>query len=383
MYIWVFISHMLFNAIIGQQEVKKRLIRSVHENRVSHAQLFLGGEGSGKLALAVAYAQYICCSDKKEDDSCGVCPSCVKFEKLIHPDLHFLLPFAANKDNPLCDAFLPEWRTLFMDKEGYIGLAEWYASIEMGQKQGFINTDACNEAIRILSFMPYESEYKIMLIWMIEKLYHAAAPKLLKILEEPPDKTLFLLVSEKYEQVIPTILSRTQLIKVPALKDKDIVQSLVARYELTPKRAIEIARLAGGNFCEATRLAENPGESFDFTEFRNWMRMCFKGDITELVSWSENFSKNGREAHKKFLLNALCLFRESLVLNSGNNEMLVSVAEERKFLNGFAPFINAKNAPVIIEEFDQAIFHVERNANPKIMFLDLALKMTALFKMKA
>ena len=374
---------MLFKNIIGQEQIKKHLIRSVKENRISHAQLFLGPEGCGKLALAIAYSQYICCEDKKDDDSCGVCRSCVKFEKLVHPDLHFLYPFSATKDKPVSSSLLSEWRNLLIENKCYISLPDWYEAIGIENKQGIINANDCNDTIKTLSLKSYESEYKIMIIWMIEKLFHSAAPKLLKILEEPPDKTLFLLVCENHEQVINTILSRSQIIKIPRISDKELTLALTQRQELSPKRANEIVRIAEGNYKEAISLAVDLPDDNSFEQLQKWMQFCYREKIVEIIDWIEKFSKAGREKQKSFLLNAIRVFRESILAGVGQTELIRSEGEERKFAINFSPFINSKNSVQIIKEFNDAIFHIERNANPKILFLDLSLKISELIKIKA
>jgi DNA polymerase-3 subunit delta' len=374
---------MLFKNIIGQEQVKKHLIRSVKENRISHAQLFLGPEGCGKLALAIAYSQYICCENKQEDDSCGVCRSCVKFEKLVHPDLHFLYPFSATKDKPVSSSLLTEWRNLLLENKCYVTLSDWYEAIGIENKQGIINANDCNETIKTLSLKSYESEYKIMVIWMIEKLFHSAAPKLLKILEEPPDKTLFLLICENHEQVINTILSRTQIIKIPRISDKELTHALTQTHELSPKRANEIVRIAEGNYQTATSLTIDLSGDENNELLMNWMRLCYKEAVVNLIEWVEKFSRSGREKQKSFLLNAIRVFRESILAGAGQTELMKSEGEERKFAVSFSPFINFNNSIQIIQECNDAIFHVERNANPKILFLDLSLKMAELIKIKA
>ena len=374
---------MLFKNIVGQDPIKKRLIRSVKENRVSHAQLFLGPEGCGKLALAIAYAQYISCEDKKDDDSCGVCRSCVKFDKIAHPDLHFLYPFSATRDKPISASYLPEWRSLLLENKYYITLTEWYKAIGMELKQGIINANDCNEVIKTLSLKSYESEYKVMIIWMIEKLFHSAAPKLLKILEEPPDKTLFLLVCENSEQVISTILSRAQIIKIPKISDKDLTHALTHTHGIPPKRANEIIRIVEGNYKEASILAADLSIDENYSLLRDWMRLCYRDAVTNLIDWVDKFSRSGREKHKSFLLNAIRVFRESMLIGVGKTELIKSEGEELKFATDFSPFINTNNTVQIIKEFNDAISHIERNANPKILFLDLSLKMTELIKIKA
>lgn len=374
---------MQFSKVIGQEQIKKRLIRSVKENRVSHAQLFLGPEGCGKLALAVAYAQYACCENKKENDSCGACKSCVKFEKYAHPDLHFIYPISATKDKPLSSAYMNEWRDLLIQQESCIGLDDWYKTIGLETKQGIINVNDCNDVIKTLGLKSYESEYKIMILWMAERLYHAAAPKLLKILEEPPDKTLFLLICEDHEQMISTIISRTQIVKIPGISEKDIVQTLIEKHNLTPKRAHEISRMAEGNYIEARRLSGDSVDDFNFRKLRDWMRMCYKDNIPEMIKWSEEIGRIGREKQKDFLMNTLRIMRESMLLSSGVKDLIRIDGEEYTFASGFAPFIHQKNADTIINEFNDALFHVERNANARILFLDLSLKISELIKIKA
>lgn len=374
---------MQFSKVIGQEQVKKRLIRSVKENRVSHAQLFLGPEGCGKLALAIAYAQYVCCENKKENDSCGLCRSCIKFEKIAHPDLHFIYPISATKDKLVSSAFISDWRDLVLNQECYTGLEDWYKAIGLETKQGIINANDCNEVIKTLGLKAYESEYKIMIIWMVEKLFHSAAPKLLKILEEPPDKTLFLLVCEDHEQVISTIISRAQIIKIPRIAEKDMVHALIEKHKLTPKRAHDISRMVEGNYIEAKKLADDNQDDFNFTKLREWMRSCYKNNISEMLKWTDEIGRIGRERQKDFLLNTLRLLRESILISSGAKDLIKIDGEEQKFTSGFAPFIHPKNAENIINEFNDAVFHIERNANARILFLDLSLKIAELIKIKA
>ncbi|HNW97949.1 MAG TPA: DNA polymerase III subunit delta [Bacteroidales bacterium] len=374
---------MQFSKVVGQEHVKKRLIRSVKENRVSHAQLFLGPEGSGKLALAIAYAQYLCCEDKKENDSCGVCRSCIKFQKLAHPDLHFVFPISATRDKPYSASYMSDWRELLLEQECYLGVEDWYRAIGLETKQGIINADECNEIIKTLGLKTYESEYKIMIIWMVEKLYHKAAPKLLKILEEPPDKTLFLLICEDHEQVINTIISRTQIIKIPRIENKDMVPALIEKYKLTPKRAHEISHIVEGNYIEAARLSNDGLDDFNFVKLRDWMRSCYKENISELLKFSEEIGRIGREKQKEFLINTLRLFREIMLFSAGTKELIKIEGEEYAFAQGFSPFFNDKNKEQIISEINDAVYHVERNANARILFLDLSLKMAELIKIKA
>ena len=301
---------MLFKEITGQYAVKQQLIRSVKDNRVSHAQLFYGPQGSGKLALAIAYAQFINCGDRQEQDdglmdACGTCPSCVKYNKLAHPDLHFIYPVATTKSvtsKPKSSNFISEWRKALLDNHLILSLNDWYKTIGIEKKQGIINADDCSDILKTLSYKSYESEFKVMVIWMVDKLFHSAAPKILKILEEPPDKTLFLLISENPDQIINTIRSRTQMVRIPKLKDEDVIKILEARHELDTATSEKIAALADGNAIEALSISDHAEDQDDLAEhFIRWMRLCYKYDISELNLFVSDISKQGREKQKRFL----------------------------------------------------------------------------------
>lgn len=377
---------MQFKDIIGQYPVKEKLINSVKENRVSHAQLFLGPEGSGKLALALAYAQYISCTDKKTDDSCGVCNSCIKYNKLIHPDLHFFFPSAPTKKiaKPLSKLFIAEWREFVIKNNFYVALEDWLEFIGVENKQGIINAQDCNEIIKTLSLKSFESEYKIVIIYMAEKLFHAAAPKLLKILEEPPDKTLFILICENHDQVINTILSRTQLIKISKHSDKDLIHCLQKIHGLEENEASKIAKIANGNYSEALRIIDNIEETdFNFEKFRDWMRLCYAADYATIISWIDDMSKAtvGRERLKRFFYYALKATRNCLLINNTETEHLLKLTqEETVFFKKFSPFINSKNVFFIVEEFNKTIFYIERNLNPKIVLMDVSFNLIKLLK---
>ncbi len=377
---------MKFSNIAGQEEIKQRLRRTVSDNRVSHAQLFLGPEGSGKLAMTLAYAQYINCSARTPLDSCGVCPSCIKFEKLAHPDLHFIYPVATTKEvdkDPVSKKFIHHWRDLVESTGGYLSVDDWYKKIGLENKQGIINTEDCNEIVRTLSYKSYESEYKVMIIWMIEKLYHAAAPKILKILEEPPDKTLFLLISEQSDQILPTILSRTQLVKFRPLNDDELVNALRADNQSDESTIANIRYLANGNLNLARKIMES-GESdqADFELFRSWMRTLYKRDIQEIYKLTSEFHGLGRERQKKFFLYALKATRYCLMNRIENNSALRIDGEELKFIRDFTPFINPANIGLMNEGFNKAYYHIERNGSANIIFMDLSLKMTGWLRMK-
>jgi len=376
---------MQFSQIIGQEAIKKRLIQTVHDNRVSHAQLFLGPEGSGKLALAIAYAQYINCEQRIAEDSCGHCPSCLKYNKLIHPDLHFIYPVATTKkvsSKPLSKHFIVEWRELLLENNQYVALNDWYNKIEIENKQGFIKDEDSKEIIKTLSYKSYESEYKVMILWMVEKLYHTAAPRILKILEEPPDKTLFILISESQDQIIQTILSRTQLVKIPKLPDDEIFNTIKDRYELPDNKVRDVVNLSNGNFREAIQLInQNEDSTEHFNTFRLWMRLCYQVKIIEISKFVEKISKTGREPQKRFVKYAMRMIRECLLFQFGLESLVKLNSEEQKFISDFSPFVNVANADLFAEELNKAIYHIERNANPTILFFDLSIKVARLLKL--
>jgi len=377
---------MQFNEIIGHKYIKEKLLKTVKDNRVSHAQLFLGPEGSGKLALAIAYAQYISCTDKKNNDSCGVCNSCIKYNKLVHPDLHFFFPVANTKkaSKPTSKIFLNEWREFVLKNNYYTALEDWYDFIGIENKQAIIYAEDCNDIIKIINLKSFESDYKIFIIYMVEKLYHAAAPKLLKVLEEPPDKTLFILITENHDQILNTILSRTQLIKIPKHSDAEIAQLLQTKFMVDSPLANKIAKTANGNCTEALRLIDNIEDShFNFNYFSNWMRLCYLKDYASIISWIEEINKSsgGREKFKRFFIYALKATQYCLILNNVPNNNIVNLsAEEHKFFSKFYPYINSKNIHTITEEFNNGLFHIERNVNSKVILMDISFKLMQLFR---
>ena len=372
---------MLFKEIIGQSEIKNRLIRSSTEGRISHAQLFLAPQGSGGLALAVAYAQYICCTNKQENDSCGKCSSCIKYNKLIHPDLHFVYPVALSKDIRVSTDVAKEWRETFLDNP-YLTLFSWFEQLEAENKQAVIGVEESGEILRKLSLTTYESEYKIMIIWQADKMNPAAANKLLKILEEPPDKTLFILVCESEEQLLRTILSRTQLVKIPKLTDENIKTELSKNSELSLEAIDNIAHLADGNYAEALMLInENENAAQNLASFQRLMRASLKFDPKAVMTWIDEVAATGRERQKNFLKYALHIMRESLMLSYADENLVKLGSNEEDFVKKFSPFIHANNVERFIEELNKAYFHMERNANTKILFMDLAFKFNELLNL--
>ena len=375
---------MNFSRIPGQKEIKEKLIRSVKEERVSHAQLFAGPEGCGSMALALAYARYVSCENRTEHDSCGICKSCVKYEKLIHPDLHFVFPVIKGKKatDPVSDTYIEEWRE-FVNKSPYFTLNNWMDFIEVGNSQGMIFASEASEIIKKLSLKTFESDFKIMIIWLPEKMHQATANKLLKMIEEPPEKTLFLLVSEEPDKVIPTILSRCQLIKIPSIGTRDVEKYLIESLKIPVEKAADISRVSNGNITRAIELCENEDSSLaNLERFKSLMRFAWKRDVISIVNWSEEISATGREAQKNFVSFALRLLRENFMLSLDQlkNSLVYLTGEEASFSGKFHPSINQNNIYPLVEEFDLVYSHIESNGNPKIVFLDLGLKVIRLIR---
>lgn len=378
---------MLFSEIVGHDDLKKRLIQSVNENRVAHAQLFVGTEGSGKMALAIAYSQYINCQNRTESDSCGVCPSCKKYMSLSHPDLHFIFPTATNKSvkkDPESDLFLAEWREYFSDCQGYVNLSEWFDKLDIENKQGIINVRDASTVIRKLSFKSYESEYKVVILWMPEKLNVFSANKLLKLIEEPPEKTLFLLVAENQEEVLSTIRSRCVLVKVPRLDSAVIKDALVEKCGCSEQLALDAATMSNGSWPLAKRFSNDIDNEMLYADtFRKWMRYCFKGAVPELIDFVANEIKGlGREKQKALLEYGLNIFHCSLLINNNISSAVMLTSAEKTFAQNFAPYINMKNVTQICALFEESINQIVRNANAQLVFMDDSLKMSKLLRLR-
>jgi DNA polymerase-3 subunit delta' len=374
---------MQFKEVIGHNKIKEKLIHTIKGNRVSHAQLFLGSEGSGNLALAIAYAQYVSCENKQENDSCGACPSCIKFQKLVHPDLHFVYPVSTSKTvkkDPVSDDYIAQWRETIIENP-YINNNKWYEIIDVENKQGIISKNESYEIIKKLNLKTFESEYKIMIIWLPEKMNASAANKLLKLIEEPPAKTLFLMVSENSEQMLPTILSRTQLIKIPKIDNESMRNALCDRFGLSPDKASDIVHLANGNYFDAQNLISSTEEDNDnFDQFTQFMRLSYQRKVIAIINWVDEISRIGREKQKSFLAYSLRLVRENFMLNINNKELVYLTKKELEFSEKFSQFINQENVYHIYEELNRAHSDIEMNAYNKIVFLDLALKIIKLIK---
>lgn len=362
---------MLFKEIPGHIEIKERLVRSVDEARVSHAQLFLGQSGSGSLALAIAYAQYLNCTDKKNSDSCGECASCRKYQKLIHPDLHFSYPFISKGNAEVSTVYIKEWREALLESP-YLGLEEWMAKLDAENKQPNINIAECHDIIKRLTYKSFEAEYKVLIMWLPEFLGNAGNT-LLKLIEEPPEKTLFILVAEQYDQIINTILSRTQLLKVNRFQDESIKDYLVS-IGCEEHSAERYAYLANGSLQVGINLMHEEDNNLEEL-FIQWFRLCYAKRGIDIQNLIEQISTSsfGRENQKNMLKFGLQVIRDCLTYNSGAAEI---IRFESKYfeLAKMASIINYANSTFIIEHLEKAIYHIERNANAKIVFLDLSVQ---------
>lgn len=362
---------MLFKEIPGHTEVKERLIRSINEERVSHAQLFLGQSGSGSLAMAIAYAQYLNCTNRIDNDSCGECASCRKYQKLIHPDLHFSYPFIAKNKEDVSTVFLKEWREALIESP-FLGLEEWMDKLEAENKQPNINIAECHDIIKRLTYKAYEAEYKVLIMWLPEYL-GVTGNTLLKLIEEPPEKTLFILVAEQYDQILNTILSRTQLIKITRFSDEEIKKHLLS-LGCDDTSAARYAYLADGSMQAGINLMTQEENNLEEL-FVQWFRLCYAKRGIEVQGLIDQIAPAafGRENQKNMLRFGLQVIRDCLTHNASAGEIIRF--ESKHFeLAKMASILHTGNAPYIIEDIEKAIYHIERNANAKIVFLDLSIQ---------
>ncbi len=382
---------MLFSEILGQEHIKNHLTKSTDSGRIPHAQLFVGPEGCGTLSMAIAYAQYILCGNTSGENSNGNAACNLKFQNFSHPDLHFVFPVAPNgevKSHPVSTNFMKSWRE-FITETPYGSLFDWYKKIGIANKQGQIGVDEAQEIMKSLSLKAYEGGYKVMIIWMADKMNTATANKLLKLLEEPPQKTVFLLVTEDEDNILQTILSRCQVLHFAGLSEQAIADALVSRENIEPAKAQKLAHQAQGNYNQAQHLLHKKGDDYPFEEwFVQWVRAAFraKGNaaaIHDLIGWSEQIAGIGREAQKQFLDFCITMFRQALMLNYQAKELVYIEPTVDKFkLENFAPFVNGKNINDIFKELSDAIYHIERNGNAKIILTDLSIKLTRLIHKK-
>lgn len=386
---------MQFSEVIGQRNVKQHLVDMISQNRLSHALLFSGREGSGALLLALAFAQYIMCEKVKSRlappttslfgtdeaasneplaDACGICNACKKAAALVHPDIHYSYPVIPKKagDKPVSTDFIVEWRE-FITTFPYGNAFDWLQYIGAENKQGNITAQECNEILHKLSLKSFESEYKILVLWMPEYLGNEGN-KLLKLIEEPPANTLFILVAENESLILPTIISRTQLVRVPPLSTNDIEEELIKKGSLSREQARQVATVSGGNYRESLQLLQHAGEDWQ-SLLREWLNAIMKSGPVAQVKWIEEMSKHGRERQKQFLRYFNHLLGQAIKL-----QVMPSLAEampdsERDFAQRLNKMAGIEQQQAIIAELDSAAYYIERNANPKMLFHALTIKL--------
>ena len=371
---------MKFSDIIGHDDLKARLRAQIDAGRVSHAQLFSGEAGFGSLPLALAYVQYLFCKNRHDGDSCGVCPSCQQIEALAHPDLHFVFPVNKREKKSgeviTSDMFIDKWRDIWQSHNGIFSAEEWFSMLDLGKTlKGLISAKESEEIIHKLQFKSFSSEYKAMIIWLPEAMNQEAANKILKILEEPWDKTLFILVSEHPELLLPTITSRTQEVSVGRI-DIDTLKQVAMREGRSEQEAHTMARLANGSMLELRELLRGETDEIRATSFELFvrlMRLSYNDKHLELFEWADDIAALSREGQQQFLLHSVRLLRESYMLHAGLGSLSYLWGEEEKFCRNFAPYIGNQNIEFLINEIEQARLQIAQNGAPRIVFTHFAL----------
>jgi DNA polymerase III subunit delta' len=380
---------MFFRDITGLEETKKTLANAIDNNHIAHAQLFFGQDGSANLALAMAYIAYLFCENKQNGDACGECSSCRKTSKMIHPDVNYVFPVINKKDSSADDEgpkkalssfFVKEFRQLIL-QNSYANLQNWMEAIEAENKQPIISAEESRNIVKLVSMQAFEGGYKVLLIWYPELMNQTAANALLKILEEPPAQTLFLLVSNAPDRLLPTIISRTQLIKVRSFNNEEISQHLIKHHNCEPEQANDLALIADGNMNEAFKVYNVTESSFQ-QFFRDWMRMCYKFNLVELVKMANNFQQLGREAQKNLIHYGITALRNSFVYSMGAEELVKADSTNKEFIKGFSKAVNPKNIDNLFSNLNTAYYHIERNGNPKLIFLDTSIQLVKAFAIK-
>ena len=371
-----------FKDIIGQRGVIEQLRRSVDDNRLAHALLVTGPRGNGKLAIAIALANYLLCG-KGNGDACGACPACVKLSKFIHSDLHFVFPVKKKKnssENPVSDDYISEWREMLL-KSPYFSYDDWLAKLDLENQQPMIYERESSEILHKLSMQSREGGWKVVIIWLPEKMKEVGSNKLLKIIEEPPKNTLFLLVSEEPEKIIATIQSRTQRVEVPRIAQEDVESALQSRMGLSFEDAKMIAQQSGGNWEQAEELLSLSEDKARYLElFMQLMRIAYARNIREMKAWSEQVAALGRERQKRLLDYCQRMIRENFIMNFKEEKMNFMSQVERNFSVRFSPFVNERNIFGIMEELSEAQRHIEQNVNAKMVFFDMSLRMIVWIK---
>lgn len=374
---------MNFQNIVGLETTKLALINSVKSSHIAHAQLFVGKNGSANLGLALCYAQYVNCEQKSADDSCGQCSSCLQYKKVVHPDMHFVFPMASLEkvDKENLKAHLIKFFRKFVLDHPYSGIQDWGHFVGAENKQFSIPVDEGRGIIHAIALKPFQGEYKIVLIWMAEFMNIQTANSILKVLEEPPAKTIFLLIANDYEKLLPTIISRCQMVYIPSFTDSEIVKHLVLNKICDEKIANQISKISDGNMGRALQLAlDEPDDSLEIFKF--WMRLCFGHKYAELITFCEDLSKKGRENQKNLLLYSLQIVRDALMSKLDLFEIIKQDQNETSFVQNFGKSINQDSVEKMYDILNVTYQHIERNGNPKIVFLDTSILIAQLFERK-
>ncbi|OAV68719.1 DNA polymerase III subunit tau [Bacteroidales bacterium Barb6XT] len=373
---------MYFRDVIGQEEVKAHLIRSAETSVIPHAQLFTESGGAGAFPLAMAYARYLNCRNRSATDACGQCPSCRKYDELVHPDLHFIFPMVASKEKKkeVCEDYLSKWRE-FLHGRPYFTIDQWLDEMEAGNSQALIYSKESDEIIRKLSLKIYEADYRVMLVWLPEKMHPVCANKLLKVIEEPPANTLILMVSESPDLVLGTILSRSQRIHVRPIQTEALTAALIDQYKIEPDNARYIARLSAGSYIRAAdALSLSEENSFFLEQFKAMMRNSWARNVKGMKAMADALSAIGRERQKNFLAYCQHLIRENFICRFQSPELNYMNRDETSFATNFSPYVNERNVFDLMDELTKAELHISRNVSPKMVFFDLGLRITALIK---
>ena len=370
---------MKFIDISGFEKEKNFLINAENKNHVAHAQLFFGSEGSPNLSLALAFISFLNCNNKINNDSCGECPSCKKIDKMIHPDVHFIFPVAPTtkiNKNVISDLFIKEWRNFILD-DPYQNVNDWFNFYGFENKSPNISKDESRNLIKKLTLKPFESENKIVLIWLPEYLHLYTSNALLKILEDPPPKTFFFLITNDYNRLLKTILSRVQMFKIRNFSDEELKKEILKKEDIAENELSKLILTSDGNLNQAKKIINSSNEDF-LSFFKIWMRNCYSNDYTKIQFDLEWFNNQTKINKKAFLIYSLNLIRESFVIKI-NSSLSRIVDEESEFIKNFSQSLNEEKTEKIILELNDSIRFLERNANPKIIFLDLSIEIANAF----
>ncbi len=364
---------MQFKEVVGQRALKKQFIQEINEDKISHAQLFTGRTGYGSLALALAFVQYLFCENRQTEDSCGECSGCRKVKNLQHPDLHFSFPVVL-KHGKVSDLFLDKWRNQILEKTPYFSITDWTTILDPKGPKPIINVDESQNIIKKLSLKSFEGGYKVMIIWMADRMNLECANKLLKILEEPPCKTLFIVINEDTEALLPTILSRCQLVTIPKIDANELENYLKRTHSISSSALQSILGRVEGDLISALGLCDTEVENIMHQQFVQLMRVSYKKDVIAMLDWAEEISSKNADEQKNFIVYCLHMFRQSMLKNYTADQLTRISDEENDFLGKFSRFITGNNVSDFMQTMNESYYHLERNANTKLLFTNLCFK---------